>query len=287
MSTFSVIGGDDSRFVTDRHIFRVSYEKMLFAGFTITAQVDYDDYRFADGTVYEDNALASTVSPPTGGSGRFLRKMAAIDRRWEARVEGSWVPNLQLSIIGGVEFEYLDILRWHFPEVWAAENIPQSTVEFTNAHFGTFLQAQYSPIEMLKATAGIRFDYDEIYGAVATPRAGVVLNLPAGLYVKGLFGMAFKGPSFHDLYYYRAPAFYGNPELEPESSITGEGQIGWKPGRWFHGRITGFYTQIDKLIGYSKQDPGTPLVGGEGAFPLSQHPDATASFSQKRNLDKV
>ena len=286
LSTFSIVGGDDSRFVTDRHIFRVAFEKMLVAGLTVSAQVDFDDYRFADGTVYEAKPNALMVSPATGGSGRSLTKMAAADRRWEARAQLSWVPNLKLSVIGGVEFEYLDILRWHFPEIWAASNIALSTVQYTNSHVGSFLQAQYAPIAMIKATAGVRFDYDEIYGAAVTPRAGVVLSLPAGLYIKGLFGMAFKGPSFHDLYYYRKAVFYGNPELDPENSLTGEAQLGWKPGRWLHGRVTGFYTKINKLIAYQSQDAGTALLSG-GDFPASQQPDPAKGYSQKKNLDDV
>lgn len=278
LSTFSIVGGDDSRFVTDRHIVRLAFEKMLTPGLTLLAQVDFDDYRFDDGTVYESNPGA----PNVGVGGRALTKMAAIDRRWEGRVQASWVPNLKLSILGGMEFEYLDIVRWHFPDVFAADGV--ATPTYTNSHFGAYVQAQYAPVSMLKGTVGARFDYDQIYGAVATPRAGVVLNLPAGFYIKGLFGMAFKGPSFNDLYYFRKNAFYGNPELDPETSYTGEGQLGWKPGRYLHVRATGFYTLINKLIGYKSQPAGTALAS-QDAFPQNQRPDT--GYSQKQNLDKV
>ncbi|MHC4917774.1 MAG: TonB-dependent receptor plug domain-containing protein, partial [Planctomycetota bacterium] len=283
LSTFSIIGGDDSRFVTDRHIIRLSFEKMLFTGFELNASFDYDDYRFDDGTAYEDNPGATNQAEPAtgkdalGNAGRFLRKMAAVDRRYEFKVQATYLPTPNIQALAGVELEYLDLLRWHFPEVWEASNL--KLPEFDNLHLGTFLQGQYSPIEMLGLTAGVRFDYAQIYGSVATPRAGVVVRLPVGFYAKGLFGTAYKAPSFHDLYYFRKNAFYGNPNLDPERSITGEGQIGYRMAGRLDVRLTGFYTSMSNLIGYGK----TSTLASPGDFPETQRPDAGKDVSQKIN----
>ena len=285
LSTFSVLGGDDSRFVTDRHIARVSFEKMLLPGFELLAQFDFDDYRFADGTVYEDNPGAATTSDPaTGGSGRFLRKMAAADHRFEWKLQASYMPTLNFHALAGVELEYLDLTRWHFPEVWRANNL--KTPEFSNLHLGAYLQGQYSPVDLLGITAGVRLDYDQIYGFVPTPRAGLVLRLPKGINLKGLFGMAYKAPSFHDLYYFRKNAYYGNPNLAPERSYTGELQACYRYPGFLDIRVTGFYTHIDNLIGYTERNKDEPLISA-GGFPSSQLPDKTKAYNQKVNKQYV
>ena len=285
LSTFSVLGGDDSRFVTDRDILVLNYDQILVPGLDLNAQLHLDFYEFDEGTAYEDNPMADTLSDPaTGGSGRFLRKMSASDRRYDGKLTLSYVPTLTVQALVGADVEYLDIVRWHFPEVWQQSQLEEPT--FTNWHAGAFGQLQYSPIPLLALTGGARFDYDQIYGAVTTPRAGVVLRLPAGFTVKGLFGTAFKAPSFHDLYYYRKGAFYGSPDLEPETATTGEGQIIYKHARTLDIHVTGFYTRINNLIGYSKREAGLAL-DGESSFPVSQRPGADKDYSQKANLSHV
>ncbi len=276
LSTFSIVGGDDSRFVSDRHIARLGYGKAFSPVLDFSAEVSFDDYRFGDDTVYEDNAGVDSL--------RFVRKMAATDTRYEGRTEAAYTPSEQFQGLVGVEFEYLDLVRWYYPEVWEDDQLEEPT--FTNTHVGSYAQAQYSPSSVVGLTGGFRLDYDEIYGSVATPRAGVVLNSPSGMYLKGLFGSAYKAPSFHDLYYFRKNAYYGNPELDPEKSVTGEVQIGYKRAGLFDLRLTGFYTKIDDLIGYSSHAAGEPLVGEE-EFPESQRPDPDAGYSQKVNLDYV
>lgn len=285
LSTFSVLGGDDSRFVTDRHIARLRFQEIIVPTVDVSAEFDFDDYRFVDGTVYEGNPGSSEIAAPVSeGPGRFLRKMAAIDRRYEGRASVSWVPTLSLQALVGAEVEYLDLVRWYFPEVWSALSLRKPT--FDNWHFGSYAQVQYTPFSFLGLTAGARLDWDEIYGVAASPRAAAVLRLPFGLHVKALFGSAFKGPSYHDLYYFRKNAFYGNPDVQPERAYTGEVEVGFKLPGWLDARVVGFYTRINDLIDYQTNAAGQPLARPD-AFPPSQRPDADAEYSEKANREHV
>ena len=290
LCTFSVIGGQDSRFITDRYITRLAYTSMLTPTLELSSSLDIDSYAFANGTVYEDNARAATAGDPvtgkdsTGAAGRYLRTMAASDRRYELKVQTSYLPTTRLIILGGVELEYLDLVRWYFPQVWQASSLKPPT--FTNYQLSAMTQVQYTIFESLSITTGVRYDYDEVYQSVVTPRAGVVLQLPFGLYLKGLYGYAYKAPSFHDLYYYRKNAFYGNPELKPEKSNTGEIQLGYKLMPLLHARLTLFYTRIDDLIGYKTQVATEPMLS-QGDFPASERPDGTKEYQQKVNQSNV
>jgi len=291
LSTFSILGGDDSRFITDRHIARISYEAMLLSSLELGAEMAFDDQRFVNGTEYEKNPRAPGQTALT----RSLVRMSAADRRWEWKVHANYVPSLSLQVNGGVELEYLELTRWHFPDSWAADGIDAASAEFDNIHFGAFLQAQWAPVEMVAITAGLRLDYDQVYGLVLLydyvppPRLGVVLRLPMGFYLKGLGGMAYKAPSFHDLYYFRKDAYYGNPALEPEQAITGELQLGFRRPGLMDARITGFYSRIDDLIGYNSvkvDSAGNPVpLSGAGSFPSSQHP--SGAYNQKTNKAAV
>jgi len=284
LSTFSIVGGDDSRFISNRHIARLGYNKPFSTTMDFSAELSIDDYSFGDDTVYESDPRDDVEGDPVTGGGRYVRQMAASDTRFEGRAEVAYTPGEQVNGLVGVEFEYLDLIRWYYPEVWEANQLEEPT--FTNSHVGSYMQIQYRPSDVFGLTAGFRLDNDEIYGSVVTPRAGAVLGLENGLYVKGLYGSAYKAPSFHDLYYFRKNAYYGNPELDPEQSVTGELQIGYRRSGLYDFRVTGFYTKIDDLIGYSSQE-ATESLAGEDEFPESQRPDGSSTFSQKVNLEYV
>ncbi len=270
LSTFSILGGDDSRFVTDRYIVTASYTQPVSDWGVFLAWSSFDWYNFAHGAAYEKNPLSDS---PT------LVKMAARDARFELGTQLSAEIAEFFSLFGGLELEYLDLIRWYFPEttIWKELGPPR----FTNFHFSALLQASFRVKSLLEFTAGGRFDYDQVYREVFTPRVAAVLTPGLGLFFKLLYGNAFKAPSFHDLYYFRKDAFYGNPNLKPESVHTFEFQMG---GRWSKLSISanGFLSLFSNLIGYSLRKAGTKLEAAD-KFPSSQQPDPDKDFRQKAN----
>ncbi|HAA56221.1 MAG TPA: hypothetical protein DCE42_15765 [Myxococcales bacterium] len=275
MSSFSRIAGDDSRFVTDRYITKLSWAKLLNP-VSLFFWISYDSYQFAPETAYEEWGFNE--------SKRRLVKMAAYDNRIDAGAQMSAPLAPGLSVDLGIDFEYLDLMRWHFPEVWAEDGY--ETPYFSNIHLSAFAQVQYNVGNVLELTAGARIDYDQVYGLVPTPRLAAVYSPGGGFYAKLLYGNAFKAPSFHDLYYYRKDNFYGNPTLRPESVHTFELQTGW-----FRRGIVAFSANVyfsifQNLIAYDPQTAGRPLKGASG-FPDKVHPDTTLDYRQKDNLSEL
>ena len=280
LSTLSVLGGDDTRFVTDRTIVILAHSQMVHPTLELTTTLSFDTYGFGDGTVFEDNPLSPTLGDPAGDdTGHYLRKMKALDQRYELKTQAVFLPTPSFIGLLGVELEYLDVIQWHFPEVWKAAGL--GTPRRENFQIGAMSDVQYSPVKFLELTAGVRLDYDEGYQEMVTPRAGVVLTLPWDFFVKGLFGMGYKPPSFHDLNYFRKNSFYGNPDLRPETSQTLEAQLGYRAAELLQLRVTGFFMRIDNLIGY---DQRTGVLIGEDHFPGSQRPDGAIPYNQKVNL---
>ena len=283
LSTFS-IGGERSRFVTDRSFITLNYNKSVLDAFGTNLSFSYDDYKYAHGAQYEDN--------PYSKDSRFVREMEASDQRYELNLKLDYKFAELLTTTVGADFEYLDLVRWHYPEVWEANDL--KTPLFTNWHAAAFLQMDSTPTKWLNFTAATRYDKDEVYGSVFNPRAGIVFTaprnfIPADLYVKFLYGSAFKAPSFHDLYYFRKNAYYGNPELEPETVKTYELLFGYKISKRLKAELVLFQSELKDLIGYQKADG--PLVS-ESDFPQSQLPSevlatSATSYSQKTNKDNV
>lgn len=272
LSTFSELGGDDSRFVTDRYFTKISWATTLGSWGTLLLWTSFDHYAFAQGTVYEDK--------PLDPNKRSLVKMAARDARFEmgAQLSAQILPYLSLAT--GVDFEYLDLIRWHFPEVWAQNQLP--IPQFSNIHFSAFLQVQANIKKYVEFTLGGRFDYDQRYGAVFTPRAAATFLPGLGFFLKTLYGNAFQAPSFHDLYYYRANAFYGNPSLKPESVHTMELQIGWSKKKLITVSLNGYLSLFQNVIAYAPKKAGEPLTIPT-AFPQTQQPAANVTYQQKAN----
>lgn len=285
LSTYSIFGGDDSRFIIDRDIISLNFQDMIGSTVEVSAYMSMDSQKFGEGTVYEANPTSSELGDPaSGGAGRYLRRMSAEDRRYNLRLSLNYVPVLNFQALLGTDLEYLDMTRLHFPEVWASQSL--EIPKFSNWHSGVFGQIQYSPWSFTALTAGLRFDYDQVYGGVINPRTGLVIRLPKGFNIKGLFGTAFKSPSFHDLYYFRRDAFYGNPNLTPEKSMTTEVQLIYKPNHQFDFKLTAFNFKMEDLIGYEKHTAGQGL-NAAGEFPTSQRPSGDKDYNQKTNLGSV
>ncbi len=87
-----------------------------------------------------------------------------------------------------------------------------------------FAQDEYSPMENVFLTAGLRDDDFDTFGRATTGRATAAwLAVPKALKFRASYGTAFRSPSFLDLY--GQSAFYtGNPNLRPERAR------GWDAG---------------------------------------------------------
>lgn len=89
----------------------------------------------------------------------------------------------------------------------------------------------------LAATLGLRLDSFSRFGTALTPRAALVWDLSEKIYLKGIYGEAFKPPSFLTLYdgtvtLKNARQVYGNPDLKISTIRTGEIAFGYqaRPG---------------------------------------------------------
>ena len=154
----------------------------------------------------------------------------------DVQLSGIWNLRRNLSFVIGSSF-MVDVetlgrtsLVLRSDQSSPTEVNPGTEQTFVNP--GLFGQANWVVVDrFLTLTGGIRYDYHNIYGSQVSGRFGAVSNPLAGVFVKALYGSAFKAPS--PVLLYGRPAqsgdIIGNPDLEPQYVHTIEGQVIYQP----------------------------------------------------------
>lgn len=121
-------------------------------------------------------------------------------------------------------------------------------------HYAAFLQDEIALGEQLELVFGARVDRHEAYGWETSPRAYLVWHASNALTVKGGIGKGFRAPTLKELsqeYEARAGGgrftVVGNPDLEPETSVTAELGVDYAGNGW-NANATIFQNQVDNLI---------------------------------------
>jgi vitamin B12 transporter len=154
-------------------------------------------------------------------------------------------------------------------------NLDGRTTEVTSA----FVQDVWQAGDRVRMILGTRWDDTDEWGSETSPRAHLGWMIGETVEMRVGYGTAFRQPSLGELYY----PFYGNPELEPETSSSYE--VGFvqtaKSGssRW---QLNVFSTELEDLIQYdyatstSRNIAQAEILGAELAYDSA----LTADFSQ-------
>jgi outer membrane receptor for ferrienterochelin and colicins len=150
-------------------------------------------------------------------------------------------------------------------------NYPTNTDRVSLSNYALFIEDDYYLTDDFTLTAGLRMDHDERFGKHWSPRLYGVYHLTDALTLKGGIATGFKAPTIRQSNPgycmvtggnsgFRGP-LCGNPNLEPETSVTQElGMIyDWAPGS--NVAATLFNTNFrNKVASYDTgmQDPLNP-----------------------------
>jgi vitamin B12 transporter len=135
-------------------------------------------------------------------------------------------------------------------EVNSTINTGFGSIDEEQQLFAVFVQDEWTPIEHVYITAGLRNDDFDTFGHATTGRVTAAwLSADSRWKLRGSYGTAFRSPSFLDLY--GEDAFYvGNPDLEPEEAEGWDAGVDYffadKKGvlsaTWFDTRFTNLIT---------------------------------------------
>lgn len=168
----------------------------------------------------------------------------------------------------------------------SAPDAPQSVdpgVDQTFVNPGLLAQATYKAVDQyLTLTGGVRYDYHNIYGNQVSGRFGAVSNPLPGVYLKALYGSAFKAPS--PVLLYGRPAqsgdIIGNPDLAPQYVHTVEGQIIYQPTPSLSFGTNLAYSYVQDLAVFSRSGFNSVARNVAELGTVSWESYAQASFRQ-------
>lgn len=128
----------------------------------------------------------------------------------------------------------------------------------TQSNIGAYAQLSGGPLPWLGLVGGLRFDYNDRYGAAVNGRLGAVFRVGGPFYVKALYGSAFRAPAPDQLF--AGAAYLGDTigcltyapcasaGLEPQTAHTGELVVGLVIARSLEAQLTGYLSVVDDLI---------------------------------------
>ncbi len=122
-----------------------------------------------------------------------------------------------------------------------------------NAKWALFAEDEWMLTDTFFLTVGARMDDDENYGSHVSPRLYGVWGFSPRWTVKGGVSTGFRSPSLREVIpnwgqVSRGGNIYGNPDLEPETSVNQELGLYYNAGRRLMANVTVFHTDFEDKI---------------------------------------
>lgn len=139
--------------------------------------------------------------------------------------------------------------------------------QYKGINGAVFVQDVWQPADMsdLKLTAGIRYDYNQLFGNQLSPRIGLSYRLADELNFHASVGKAYRAPNFNDLYWPADAYVAGNPDLLPETAWAYEAGLRYLNGEVdFTGELNIYRKNVNNLINWAPGDTGTWIPSNIG-----------------------
>ena len=163
--------------------------------------------------------------------------------------------------------------------------------------WSVFAEDNWSPVEALTLTLGVRHDDHNVFGSHVSPRAYAVYDLAQGWTLKGGVSTGYKTPKTTDLYdgiigfgSQGTLPFVGNPDLQPETSVNSEIALYWTSPDSLHDfNVTIFRNDFDDKIARGETSLSCEQTGGVrpcanlGDYALLGY----TTYAQNINIDEV
>lgn len=138
---------------------------------------------------------------------------------------------------------------------------------------------QQELLNLFTLNAGVRYEYNSVFGGEWVPQAGIVARPFEGNAIRASLSKGFRSPNIREMYMYPPQ----NPDLKPESMLNYEVAVSqhFLDGRLF-AELTGFYIDGKDMIETRMVD-GRPLNSNVGEF-TNKGIEAELRFQVLNNL---
>ncbi len=149
---------------------------------------------------------------------------------------------------------------------------PYSTYlrEYFTDDLSVYAQVDVAALSNLRVVGGLRYNHNRDYGDTNVPRGSIIYTALENLFVKLLYGQAYRNPTFFEKYVNTQNVLYGDPDLSPERIETLELSTDWVAADDHAVRLTLFSLSTNDMIGRvvnwsAGQVPPVTLLEDRGA----------------------
>ncbi len=163
----------------------------------------------------------------------------------------NYKPIKGLNLMSGLTFEY-----WSYQDL-NSKNAPDGLHLSQKDYYWIDVVQPYAQIiyniGKFSLSAGVRGDRNGVTGWSVIPRAGVVWQPTSKVYLKLLYGQAYRAPSLFELVGYIPHVLKGNPDLNAEKVHTGEFTVDVKLAHHEITADTFVLTTVDEIHQVAKE----------------------------------
>lgn len=125
--------------------------------------------------------------------------------------------------------------------------------QVSSSQWGLFVEDEWLLTERWALTGGVRLDDNENYGSHLSPRLYSVFNLTPRWTLKGGVSTGYRSPSLREItpdwgQVSRGGNIYGNPDLEPETSLNKELALLYRDDNGLSAGLTLFHNDFEDKI---------------------------------------
>ncbi len=240
-------------------------DHILTADVTWNRHAYYYDYTSLNGVL--DETDPSPYAPIYFDGDRVLQ---SDQRRAMVQLKGVFTLPRKQRLSVGYDYRY-DWLK-------APNRVAEGKVtDWTQAFYA---QDEWSPLENLNITAGLRLDHNQQFGTRLTPKVSGMLSL-GDVIIRASWAQGFKSPTPKELHYRymsnMAGLCLGNTDLKPQTSNYYSLSAEYRVSQMSIS-LTGYYNRVDHMISLVK----IPLSQAPGDFIIQYHPQLVQQY---KNLE--
>ena len=210
--------------------------------------------------------------PPVAGVGTPL-EMTYSGQKYGLDVDGRMEVMANHTVSLGASFEGQKAFPYQFTNLQTQAFSPYSAFlrEYETNDLSVYTQLDVVVVESLRAVGGLRFNHNQDYGDTYVPRGSLIYTALDNLFIKLLYGQAYRNPTFFEKYVNTQNVLYGDPDLSPERIETLELSTDWVAAEDHAVRLTLFSLSTNDMIGRvvnwsAGQVPPVTLLEDRGAL---------------------
>jgi outer membrane receptor for ferrienterochelin and colicins len=221
------------------------------SGAAVRFETDLQPLHLSSRIHYAENKYDGYLDtfPPVVGVGTPI-EMTYSGQKYGLDLDGRMEVMEDLAVELGLYYEGQKSYPYQFTNLQTGAVSPYSTYlrEYFTDDLSFYAQVDVAALSSLRVVGGVRYNHNRDYGDTTVPRGSLIYTALENLFIKLLYGQAFRNPTFFEKYVNTQNVLYGDPDLKPEWIETLELSTDWVANEDHAVRLTLFTLSTNDMI---------------------------------------